>query len=173
MGQFDSLSIPDLSALISELEETRRIKKGLMPRSVLQKYLDVNNPDFMGSGMTFQEFMMVGEVERIRSSYSRQTREEKSRRRDAMVALTIEYTKILQQTHQATMWAREAIVEVLNGDWKEVKVCRDMLTFEGDFVGLQSLHGPIFARFVEMLDEVLAGVPKEEEPEPQAAEVPS
>jgi hypothetical protein len=120
----------------------------------------------MGTGMSVQEFVMAGELQRLANAYWRQTREEKSRRRDAMIALTIEYDKILSQTRHATMWAREAIVEVVNGDWREVKVCRDMLTFDDDYLGDQKAHAPIFARFVEMLDEVLATVPK---PEPEVS----
>lgn len=168
MSAYDSLSETDLTLLINELQEVRRKKRGQITRSILHHMLNPNSSDFMGSGMTVQEFMMAGELERIQNAYWRQPREEKDRRRNAIVELAIEYSKIVQQTRQATMWAREAIVEVLEGNWKEVKVCRDMLTFEGDFVGLQAVHGPIFARFVQMLDDVLAGVPKEPEP-PQLA----
>ncbi len=126
----------------------------------------------MGSGMTFQEFMMAGEVERLKNAYWRQSREEKSRRREAAIALAIEYSKIIEQTRQATAFAREAIVDVINGDWKEVQINRDMLAIDPDFIGLGPELAAIFVPFVKMLDDVLAGVPKPE-PEPQSVEAAS
>lgn len=167
MSQYDQLSEEDLSKLIQELQDARRRKRGELPKSRLHDMLDPSSSDFMGTGMSMQEFMMVGEVERLTASYWRQDREEKSRRRDAMVALTVEYIKITAQTIQATLFAREAIVGIVNGDWRDVKTCRDMLTFEGEDVGHRDVYAPIFARFVELLDEVLAGVPK---PKPEASD---
>jgi hypothetical protein len=172
MGQFDSLSVPEISVLISELEETRRIKQGAMPKSTLRKYLDIHGPDFMGTGMSFQEFMAVGEIERLNNAYWRQSREEKDRRRDAVVALACEYAKITQQTNQAIAWAREAIPEVLNGGWKDVRMFRDMLTFTGEEKSFRDRYVPIFEHFVSLLDQVLEGVPKVE-PEVQRLETPS
>jgi hypothetical protein len=170
MSAYDGLSEEELALLINELQEVRRKRKGGLSQSDLRRMLSPDSPDFMGSGMTVQEFMMAGELERLQNAYWRQSLEEKRRRQEAVVALATEYVKIIQQTRQATLWAREAFVAVLNGDWKEVKICRGCLSDEGEHFGLTLELKEIFLPFVKLLDEVLTGVPKEE---PMAREAAS
>jgi hypothetical protein len=161
MSQFEALSVEELSKLIQELQEVRRKKQGRPTKADLALMFDPNSSDFMGLGLSLNEFLLSQEIEALKRSYRNQTREEKSRRRDAAVALAVEYDRVRQQTTQATVFAREAIIHVVEGEWQDLKICRDMLTFEDDFVGSREIHAPIFARFVEMLDAVLAGVPRE------------
>lgn len=169
MSAYDHLSEAELSLLISELQEVRRRKRGEVPRSALERMTHPDTKDFMGSGLSIQEYLISGEIERHQAAYWRQSREEKSRRRDAVVNLTALYLQITKQTQQATMWPREAIVGVLNGDWKDVRACRDMLTQHGEDLGLTPELKAIFAPFIKLLDEVLAGVPKDEVPAAQGA----
>lgn len=161
---YEDLPLQALQQLYDEVRTAIRKKKGESTRESLLSYISPSNPDFMGTGMNFEEYVLSGEIENIKAGYRRQPREERNRRRDAAVDLAIELSVILTQTRQATLFARECIPAVINGDWKDVKVLRDMLTFEGDHVGIEAIHQPIFAKFVGMLDGVLAGVPKEAPP---------
>lgn len=163
---YDNLSLEDLEKLHQEVRDALRKKRGQPTKESLLAFLSPEGPDFMGTGLTFTEYVLADEVSHIKASYRRASRDERARRRDAAVDLGIELGVILQQTRQATLYAREAIASVIVGDWKETKICRDILTFEGDHVGEQAVHQPIFAKFVKMLDDVLAGIPKEEPVEP-------
>src|SRR6185369_9557551 len=162
---YDDLPLEALQKLHDEVRIALRKKKGETTRELLLSYISPSSPDFMGTGMNFEEYVLAGEIEHIKASYRRQERGERNRRRDAAIALSVELSVILTKTNQATMFARESIPAVIIGDWREVKTLREMLTFKDDFVGDEATNRPIFAKFVSLLDEVLAGVPEEPVPE--------
>jgi hypothetical protein len=171
---YEDLSLELLQQLHNEVRDALRKRKGEPTRESVLSYLSPKNPDFMGTGMNFEEYFISGEIEHIKAGYRRQERGERVRRRDAAIALAIELSVILTQTNQATLFAREAIPAVILGDWREVKSTRDLLTFDEDFVGNQVTNKPIFAKFVSILDEVLDGIPKEEPaPVEKPVDVPS
>lgn len=53
----------------------------------LDEWTNVHGNNFFGTGMTFQEFMTYGEVERYTRCYHRQDRDERNRRRAYLIKL--------------------------------------------------------------------------------------
>src|SRR5882672_11703154 len=96
------------------LDERRR---GVSPRT-LPSFLDIDSPNFLGLGMSLQELVASGEVERNMRSFGRQDRPERERRLDHVIRLSVELTEILKATHFCTSLARAAIVDVIEGDWQ-------------------------------------------------------
>jgi hypothetical protein len=168
VSQYDTLSEEEIARLIRELQEAHRRKRGQPTRSQLAEMLSPSSPNFMGTGMTAQEFMMSGEIQYLMAAYWRQSRKEKNRRRAASIRLALELGEIRKKTNFATIFAEEAVADVINGDWKDLKQVRDYYLFEDEEQALRESAVQIYARFVQLIDEVLASVPKDE---PEASPV--
>jgi hypothetical protein len=158
---YREMSAEGLEALVKELQGILREKRGEPAKETLRKILDAKGPDFLGTGLTFEEFLVSQDLQRYRRSYSQQDRKERKRRLDFVLRLAVEYQAVVQRTLFSTAFAKNALAEVFDGDWRGLKIARDVLTFEDETPETRETFAPIFAAFVRLLDEILTSVPTE------------
>ena len=163
---FECLPDEALEALIRDARDTlTERRRGVSPRT-LASFLDLESANFMGLGMSLRELVATHQVERNLRSFGQQGRTEKRRRIELVIRLSVELTEILKVTHFSTALARQAIADVLEGDWAGVKVWADVFTFSEEPPHRRDLPhaAPAFKHFHEILVEALATAPKPEAP---------
>ena len=117
--------------------------------------LSLDSKNFLGTGLTFDEFMKLHHAELLAASWALQAPEEKKRRRRAVIQLSIELDRIQETDNFSTGLAELAIEAVIEGDWKMVQEWADHFTFDTEGEDLRSQYVPVFAIFREMLLQVL------------------
>ena len=75
---------------------------------------------------------------------------EKRRRLKAVIALSTEYSRILETTHRATAWCEIAIKHLIEGSLSDVQVAIDVLTFAEEGEAMRAYYVPIFEKFRAM-----------------------
>jgi len=80
------------------------------------------------------ELARIGRAERLLQSYVLVSREEQKARLQTVIALSVELTKVLQETIFATGLAEMAIERVIEGDWRGAEEYLTVLTFEEEIV---------------------------------------
>lgn len=142
---------------------TLEVKDGGHPgrasKSLLASFLDTKGNNFLGSGISFSDWVRTADYLRYERCYITQTREEKRRRLMYLVRLAGELERILDHHLFATSWAEAVIEGVLEGDWKQVAMWCAMLTFEDEDPHVREVAAPIFAKFVEIGREAHATRP--------------
>jgi len=118
-------------------------------RAKLSRLMDETN--FLGSGLTVAEWMRLGMAERMAASWSMQDGEEKQRRLDAIVRLSVELAHIRETTSFATRMAEVAIEYIIEGRWDSVEKHAEMLTFNRERAELRERYVPIYANFRELI----------------------
>jgi hypothetical protein len=159
---YDGLSDEALEAIIADarnaLAERRR---GVSPRTV-QSFLDLDSPNFMGLGMSLRELTTTGQIERNLRAYTQQVPTERDRRLGYVIELSAEFTAILKITRFSGGLAKQAIADVIEGDWHSVKSWMDYFAFGDEQGELRASMAPVFARFREILTRAYETVPKPE-----------
>jgi len=125
------------------------------PRERFAELLGIDSKNFLGTGLTMQEFSLLHSAEKIATSWALQPREERSRRLATVVQLSVELTRIREVTNFSTRLAELAIESVIEGDWTAVKDWTESLGFEDEREELRQRYAPIFATFRELLLQVL------------------
>lgn len=142
-----------------EPEDTRtsaqKVGDGGHPRGdeakrLLGGFFDVHGDNFLGSGMTFHEWSMSGDLVRYRRFLGLQARDERRRRMKYVVAMSVEHDRICQQDRFATFWSEACIEAVINGDWDEVKMWAESLKFKNEGPDIRNIAAPKFANFVKI-----------------------
>jgi hypothetical protein len=142
------------------------IDLGARPRSTaperLAELLGSDSTNFLGTGLTMREVMKLHDAEKLSSSWSLQQREERRRRLDAVMRLSVELARVRETTGFSTRLAEMAIESVIEGDWKMVEEWADHLAFSDEGEDQRQKYGTIYAIFRELLLQVLRagkGVP--------------
>ena len=124
-------------------------------RERFAELLGLDSKNFLGTGLTFDEFMQLHRAEQIAASWALQAPEEKKRRLRAVIQLSIELGRICEAHGFSTGLAELAIEAVIEGDWKMVQEWAAHFTFDTEGEDLRSQYAPVFAIFREMLLQVL------------------
>ena len=89
------------------------------------------------------------------ASWSQQPRDERRRRLEAVMWLSVELARVVEQTSFATRLAELAIESVIEGDWKMVEEWAEHFAFEDERAEMRAKYVPIFAIFRELLLQVV------------------
>ena len=126
--------------------------------------LSPNSKNFLGTGMTLDEFSALMTAEKLAASWCLQSRDECKRRRRAVILLSQELGRIEEKTMSATRNCELAIEAVIEGDWKMVEEWAEHFTFAEEFpknvtdeagTNLRDKYVPVFVTFRELLLQVL------------------
>jgi hypothetical protein len=111
--------------------------------------------NFFGSGLTVQEFLVLGFAERFRRSFGQQTLDERRRRLHFVVELMHQLDAIKRATNFATALAESAVMEVIEGDWSMVKTWAEHFGDDphGDFAHCQDNVRELYAQFGRTLSD--------------------
>ena len=120
-------------------------------RERLAELLGADSTNFLGTGLTMQEFMRLHDAEKLSASWAIQPPVEKKRRRRAVLQLSIELGRICESHSFSTGLAELAIESVIEGDWKMVQEWADHFTFAEESEELRTTYVPVFAVFHELL----------------------
>ena len=126
-------------------------------RERLVELLSPNSKNFLGTGMTLEEFSALMTAEKLAASWCLQSRDERKRRRRAVILLSQELGRIEEKTVFATRNCELAIESVIEGDWKMVAEWADLFTFGDETEALRQSSAAIFAVFRELLLQALRG----------------
>lgn len=100
----------------------------------LLAWLDTEGDDFLGTGMSFQDFMLSRQIERWKNSIScLQDRTEQRRRVRLIRRLSVAMDEV-ERTYGVFGFAQldMAIVAIINGDWVECQRIADELKYEDE-----------------------------------------
>jgi hypothetical protein len=125
------------------------------PRERYMDFFNTEGGNIFGTGLTLAEFTRLGFAERIERSWVTQTNEEQKRRLQFILELAVELAKVREQTNFSTGLAESAIEAIITGDWILVESYAELFCFDGEDGQLRDRYGPIYARFVELLNNVL------------------
>lgn len=119
-----------------------------------EKYLDffgTKSKNFLGTGLTLEEFMQLHTAEKVQESWFRQERDERKRRLGFVMELSVELVKIKEQIMFCTALAESAIEAIIEGDWRMVKDWADHLSFEDERIEIHASSAHVYAKFRELL----------------------
>lgn len=140
-------------AVAKYLDSAAQNKIKQAPRKRLADLLDPTN--FLGTGLTTREFVQLGHAEKLAASWTNQPREERKRRLNAIMHLSVELARVRETTAFSTRLAESAIEAVIEGDWKMVEEWAGHFTFNDESVELRQKYAPIFSTFRELLLQAL------------------
>ena len=135
-------------------------------RERLAELLGPNSKNFLGTGMSLEEFSALMTAEKLAASWCLQPQDERKRRRRAVILLAQEMGRIEEQTQFATRICELAIESVIEGDWTMVEEWAEHFTFAEEFpknvadetgTDLCDKYVAVFATFRELLLQVLRG----------------
>lgn len=92
------------------------------PKDKLKEFMDPKGDNFMGTGMSLQEMIMLGRGKEIERSYVIADKEERERRLSLVLELAVVLGEILGTGERfGTGILRQDIGAVILGDWDDVK----------------------------------------------------
>ena len=124
-------------------------------RGRLAELIGADSTNFLGTGLTMNEFLQLAQAEKLAAAWCIQPRAEQRRRLRAVIQLSVELARIHETTTFATGLAELAIESVIEGDWKMVEEWADHFTFGDETEALRQRFAPTFAVFRELLLQVL------------------
>ena len=125
-----------------------------------ERFLELLGPgtkNFMGSGLSMEDFLRLGGAEKYAASWANQDQAERRRRLGAVMQLSIELAAIRQTTLFSTRLCELAIESVIEGDWKMVSEWAEGFTFDDEGGELRAKYAPVFATFRELLLQAVRG----------------
>lgn len=124
-------------------------------RARFLELLGLDSTNFLGSNLTFVEFMQLYRAEQLAASWALQAPEEKKRRRRIVIQLSIELGRLQTTVNFSTSLAELAIEAVIEGDWKMVEEWAEHFTFDEEHPQTREQYAPAFAVFRELLLQAL------------------
>jgi hypothetical protein len=165
---YKSFSDAEIEAAIKALQDERSLRRGVEPipsAAKIRDLFDATSSNFMGTGMTMTELMLSERLKAFRNSLGEQSREERRRRLDYVIKLSVELAKIQEVGPFATRLAEGAIGDLIQGEWANVKIMAGHFRFEEESEDLRSRYAPLYVEFVRLLEEAFATRPGTE-PQP-------
>ena len=117
----------------------------------LAELLGVGSKNFLGTGLTLEEFVQLFSAEKLAASWGLQSPEERKRRRRIVIALAQELGRIAEKSGFSTHLAELAIESVIEGDWKMAEEWAEHFAFEDEHEEIRTREAPEFAIFRELL----------------------
>jgi hypothetical protein len=163
---FEGLSPEELREAAKQLQNMAHRKEGgnrEYSKERLSKLLDIESDNFLGTGMSLQDFMLCGLVEDINHSFVTQMKPERKRRLGFIRKLAAELDRILVDGHLfGSAIAEGGIGAVILGDWSEVKDIAEEFRFTDEDEHTRNTYAPIYANFVGLLQEAFDTRPEAE-----------
>ncbi len=126
------------------------------PGAAADRLAQLTDPtNFLGTGLSTQEFVQLGHAEKLAASWAHQPREERKRRLGTVMRLSVELTRVTETTTFSTRLAELAIESVIEGDRKMVEEWAEHFAFADEGEELRQKYAPIFAIFRELLLQAL------------------
>jgi hypothetical protein len=97
---------------------------------------------------TFEDHQLV----RLAQSWTMVSREERKGRLRAVIALSAELERIRAVNIFATGLAEGVIEDIIEGDWKAARDLGQHFTFDTEGPALKADYGPLWAKFVEVVN---------------------
>ena len=120
-------------------------------RERLAELLGTGSKNFLGTGLSLEEFVQLFSAEKLAASWGLQSPEERKRRRRIVIALAQELGRIEEKSGFSTRLAELAIESVIDGDWKMVEEWAEHFAFEDEHEAIRTREAPEFAIFRELL----------------------
>jgi hypothetical protein len=156
---YATLTDAEIEVAIQALRDEKSKRRGYEPAfqpQQLHEMLDINGPNFMGTGLSLPELLASGRLQAFMNSLGEQSRDERHRRLKYLVLLGAELAKIRETETFATGLAEMAIEDLIKGDWAGVRSLADGFRFTDEHPSISSRYAPLYARFAELLDEAFA-----------------
>jgi hypothetical protein len=90
-------------------------------------------------------------TERLQRSYCLASREEREGRLRAIMALSVELTRLTAESLFATGLAAQVIEDIIEGEWGSAYKLGLHFTFDDEHEDTRSVEGPRWAKFVEIV----------------------
>jgi hypothetical protein len=126
-------------------------------RTRFLELLGEESSNFLGTGLSISEFIQLELAEKFATSFAAQDRDERQRRLDAVVPLSIELGKIREQTNFSTGICEMAIATVIDGDWQGAEDCADILSMDDEDEQIRDRHASTFVTFRAILMQTVRG----------------
>jgi hypothetical protein len=124
-------------------------------RERLAELLGTGSKNFLGTGLTMEEFIQLFNAEKLAASWFIQPPEERKRRRRTVIQLSQELGRIEAINGFATRLGELAIEAVIEGDWAMVKEWADHFSFDDEGEDLRARAAPTWTTFRELLLQAL------------------
>jgi len=166
LDQIDMLPPDELREVIKRARKAldRQLGEGIRAdKDRLKELLDTTSDNFMGSGLSMQEYMLCMDLDTLNRSFTRQMRPERKRRLKYVILLSYELERIRREVGIfASGLAEGAIEDVLGGDWRRAREFAGDLVFEMEGGETQEVYGAAYAVFRELLQEAFNTRPEAE-----------
>lgn len=124
------------------------------------EWLAPGTTNFIGTGLTLEEFLQLGGAERFHRSWSEQPKPERERRLQFVFDLVAERQRIAERGILGIAWVDQAIEAVIKGDRLELEHVQHMIArIAKDEVGLKA------ERFQELILQCLLSWPEQNKAE--------
>lgn len=137
----------------------------------LKDWLSTEGSNFLGTGMSFQEWFVHQRVEEYANSFAAQDRDERRRRLNLVIRLGRELCNIREENLFSTMMGESAIEAVILGKWDEIKDYGTWLSFKAEFVDDPD-QGDYYSRLWSRFREILAETYQHRLPPNPVPEIP-
>lgn len=120
-------------------------------------WLGLRSRDFLGTGMSFQEWNLLNDLERFGKTFENQKRDEKNRRILGIIRLSHELVKIREVSNFSTAFGESCIEAVIKGDWHDLAQHAKWLTFSDEFANRpdeRKFYSELWATFREIIAEI-------------------
>ena len=124
-------------------------------RARLEELLGSDSTNFLGTGLTMREFLLLTQAEKLVNAWCMQPPEEQKRRRRIVIQLSQELGRIQENTGFATRLAELAIEAVIEGDWKMVQEWAEHFSFEDENEQIRAQSAEPYSVFRELLLQAL------------------
>lgn len=127
------------------------------PRARLKRMLNPDN--FLGSGLTLQEWSLSGMIDRWQNCLSNLSDREATRRRVSSIRRICVAIDAIERAHGVfnVRGLERGLVAVINGEWQEVRSIADELLYRGEDASFRAewtvAHAPIRALLLEACNE--------------------
>lgn len=140
----------ELAKHVKKLQTILALKQGkrqLPTKDDILKMADPDGNNFLGTGMTLQDFLAAYRLLDVQSNLLFQDLEERRRRVGLIIELGAALVEIRKQTLFAVGLAEGVIEDVVRGDWRMLREHAKMFRFEHESEDLRKTYGPIYAAF--------------------------
>ena len=131
----------------------------------LLSWLNIEGNDFLGTGLSFSDFLLSRQIDRWRNSLSCIRNRKEVRRRLRIIRAMSALLESLEQRGEIFNLAGldGALLAVINGEWDEARSIAESLDYSEDaelLARYASMHAPIKALILEACDGVLPNDPE-------------
>lgn len=168
-GTLDPSAKSIIRGLVDKLRELDGVeqpsKRQIERRDKVKEWLSAGSKNFMGMGVSLEEFMRLGMAERFQRSWGEQHPKERKRRLGYITELSAEYERICEINIGGTAWITTAIEAIIEGDLRRLKDYHSLMV---DREFRPRAHAE-WTRVVELCEAAIASWPEDGRLEPEGS----